>query len=129
MILLDETICRNYSDSSRREWLEANGLGSFASGTVSSANTRRYHGLLTASLHPPGERFVLLSKLEETILIGNQRYELSSNQYRFVKGTISSSNFGLTLFRAGLLKWIGSPWRSPSLWCMEKTPPSFAMKY
>ena len=84
MILLDETICRNYSDSSRREWLEANGLGSFASGTVSSVNTRRYHGLLTASLHPPGERFVLLSKLEETILIGNQRYELSSNQYRFV---------------------------------------------
>jgi len=84
MIILDEAICRNYSDSSRREWLETNGLGSFASGTVSGANTRRYHGLLVASLQPPVQRFVLISKLEETILVGDQRRELSSNQYRFV---------------------------------------------
>src|SRR5437016_8752890 len=84
MIILDEAICRNYSDSSRREWLETNGLGSFASGTVSGANTRRYHGLLVASVCPPVQRFVLVSKLEETILIGDRRCELSCNQYRFV---------------------------------------------
>ena len=32
-----------------REWLSANGLGGYASGTVSGANTRRYHGLLVAA--------------------------------------------------------------------------------
>jgi predicted glycogen debranching enzyme len=83
-IILEESVCSDYSKASRREWLEANGLGGFASGTVSGANTRRYHGLLVAALNPPVDRHVLLSKLEETLLIGGQRYELSSNQYRLV---------------------------------------------
>ena len=73
--------CRDYSKSSQLEWLETNGLGGFASGTVSGANTRRYHGLLVASLHPPGDRFVTLSKLEETILVGKQYFELAANQF------------------------------------------------
>ena len=61
-IVVDEAACKDYSKSSHLEWLETNGLGSFASGTVSGANTRRYHGLLVASLHPPVDRFVMLSK-------------------------------------------------------------------
>src|SRR6185436_4045343 len=73
--------CRDYSRSSQLEWLETNGLGSFASGTVSGANTRRYHGLLVASLHPPADRFVTLSKLEETVLVGKQYFELAANQF------------------------------------------------
>jgi predicted glycogen debranching enzyme len=63
------------------EWLETNGIGGFSSSTVSGLNTRRYHGLLIAATKPPVGRFVLLSKLEETLLIDGQRYELSSNQY------------------------------------------------
>jgi predicted glycogen debranching enzyme len=63
------------------EWLETNGLGGFASSTVSGANTRRYHGLLTAATKPPVGRYVLLSKLEETLVIGNRRFELSCNLY------------------------------------------------
>ena len=55
-IVIDEMTCKDYSKSSHLEWLETNGLGSFASGTVSGANTRRYHGLLVASL-PPGRSF------------------------------------------------------------------------
>ena len=73
--------CRDYSKSSQLEWLETNGLGSFASGTVSGANTRRYHGLLVASLHPPVDRFVTLSKLEETVLVEKQYFELAANQF------------------------------------------------
>ena len=73
--------CRDYSKSSQLEWLETNGLGSFASGTVSGANTRRYHALLVASLHPPVDRFVTLSKLEETVLVGKQYLELGANQF------------------------------------------------
>src|SRR5258705_4812009 len=64
-----------------REWLETNGLGGFSSSTIIGLNTRRYHGLLTAATKPPVGRLVLLSKLEETLIIDGRRYELSANQY------------------------------------------------
>ena len=70
-----------FETSGRLEWLETNGLGGFASSTVIGMNTRRYHGLLTAALHPPVGRTVLLSKLEETLVIGGERFELSVNRY------------------------------------------------
>ena len=40
------------------EWLEADGLGGFASGTVSAIRTRRYHGLLVPATTPPDDRTV-----------------------------------------------------------------------
>ncbi len=64
-----------------REWLETNGLGGYASSTVSGIHTRRYHGLLVAAVNPPAGRMVLLSKLEETAVVGGARYELSANRY------------------------------------------------
>jgi predicted glycogen debranching enzyme len=63
------------------EWLETNGLGGFASSTVIGCNTRRYHGLLTAATNPPAGRMLLLSKLEETLIVGGRRYELGTNRY------------------------------------------------
>ena len=44
-----------------REWICTNGLGGYASGTVSGVITRRYHGLLIASLPGPFGRIVMLS--------------------------------------------------------------------
>ena len=44
-------------------------------------NTRRYHGLLIAATHPPVGRMVLVSKLEETLLIDGQPFDLCTNQY------------------------------------------------
>jgi len=80
-----------------QEWLETNGLGGYASSTVSGIHTRRYHGLLVAALHPPAGRMVLLSKLEETAVIGGVRYELSANRY---PGVIHPRGFDyLTGFR------------------------------
>ena len=64
-----------------REWLETNGIGGFASSTVSGANTRRYHGLLTAATRPPLGRITTLSKFEETLTIDDKSFELSSNKY------------------------------------------------
>src|SRR3954454_23101836 len=64
-----------------REWLETNGLGGFASSTLAGLNTRRYHGLLIAALAPPAGRTVLLSRLEETLVVDGQRFDLSTNQY------------------------------------------------
>ena len=62
-----------------REWLLTNGLGSFASGTVSDARTRTYHGWLIAALHPPAERTLLLSHLEATLEIAGKAWALGTN--------------------------------------------------
>jgi predicted glycogen debranching enzyme len=51
----------------RREWLEADGLGGFASGTVSGVRTRRYHALLLAARRPPADRFVLVNGFDARV--------------------------------------------------------------
>jgi predicted glycogen debranching enzyme len=81
MINLKTDILHNVDAATTREWLETNGIGGFGCSTVIGLNTRRYHALLTAAMHPPAGRIVLLSKVEETIVIEDQRYELSANQY------------------------------------------------
>lgn len=48
-----------------REWLVTNGLGGYASGTVSGVATRRYHGLLISALPAPYGRTLLLAHLSE----------------------------------------------------------------
>lgn len=81
MIHFDENICGNLEQATEREWLETNGLGGFASSTIIGLNTRRYHGLLTAATKPPVGRLLLLSKLEETLIVNGERFDLSANQY------------------------------------------------
>ncbi len=79
--VLDATQCRNYEVSSRREWLLTNGIGGFSMGTVSGANTRRYHGLLVAATSPPETRMVLLASMEISIQGQGNPIGLSCNQY------------------------------------------------
>ena len=67
-----------------KEWLIANGLGSYASSSVAGINTRKYHGLFVAALDPPGNRTVCLSKLDEDIYMGNDVYRLGSNEFHNV---------------------------------------------
>jgi predicted glycogen debranching enzyme len=102
MINFDAEACQNLETSLRREWLETNKLGGFASATVTGANTRRYHGLLTAALHPPTGRVVLLSKLEETLILDGERFDLSTNLYEpavaHPQGFQLQSNFRLDPF-------------------------------
>src|SRR5580704_14140491 len=81
MSQFDESVCRNLDLACRREWLETNGIGGFASSTIAGLHTRRYHGLLVAATRPPVGRMVLLSKLEETLVIDGQRTDLSCNRY------------------------------------------------
>ncbi len=52
---------------STSEWLEADGLGGFASGTVSGTRTRRYHALLLTATHPPAGRMVLVNGFDAEI--------------------------------------------------------------
>lgn len=64
-----------------REWLVTNGIGGFAAGTVGGATTRRYHGLLVASLKPPVERVVMVAKVDVAVDYRGVRYELGTNEY------------------------------------------------
>ncbi len=66
-------------DSLEKEWIITNGLGGFCSSTVVGANTRRYHGLLIAPLIPPAQRHLLLSKLDESIIVDDIKYDLFTN--------------------------------------------------
>jgi predicted glycogen debranching enzyme len=89
MLTKNRAVLQNFADATQHEWLETNGLGGWASSSIIGANTRRYHGLLTAAIVPPAERMVLLSKLDETIITGQpdsegngqSRHELGVNLY------------------------------------------------
>jgi predicted glycogen debranching enzyme len=79
MIQFGQNTCSDLTAARRREWLETKGLGGFASSTIIGLNTRLYYGLLTAATKSPVGRVLLLSKLEETLVIDGQRFELSAN--------------------------------------------------
>lgn len=81
MIKFDSDICTDFESASSREWLETNGIGGFAASTISGANTRRYHGILTPATRPPLGRITMLSKFEETLVIDGEIFQLSSNKY------------------------------------------------
>ena len=81
MKVVGEGTCRAPEDPLRLEWLETNGRGGYASSTILNCNTRKYHGLLVASLSDPPGRFVLLSKVEDSLLVSGRECFLSSHQY------------------------------------------------
>ena len=62
-----------------KEWIITNGIGGFTSSSVLGANTRRYHGLLVASLMPPARRHLIISKLDESIIVNGEEYNLFTN--------------------------------------------------
>lgn len=64
-----------------REYLEADGLGGFASGTVAGERTRRYHALLLAATTPPTGRFVLVNGLDAWVSTASGRHALTTQRY------------------------------------------------
>ena len=62
-----------------KEWIITNGIGGYSSSTIVGANTRKYHGLLIAPLMPPGNRQMILSKVDESIVIEGKSYNLYTN--------------------------------------------------
>lgn len=69
---------KTFEQGIEKEWLLTNGIGGFASSTIIGANTRRYHGLLVASLKPPVQRHLILSKIDESIAIDGRHHNLYS---------------------------------------------------
>jgi predicted glycogen debranching enzyme len=91
-----------------REWLLTNGIGGYASGTLSGAITRRYHGLLVAALPVPLGRLVMLSQIaEELCLAGSDSIEIcsgiGSQETRETPGFASLAEFRL---EDGLPVWL-----------------------
>jgi predicted glycogen debranching enzyme len=74
-----------------REWLVTNGIGGFASGTAAGTSTRRYHGLLMASLQPPTDRTLLVAGVDETVRFGGTSFPLATN--RWLSGDVSPKGY------------------------------------
>jgi predicted glycogen debranching enzyme len=84
-------ICGVLDVAEQREWLVTNGIGGFASSTVSGNLTRRYHGLLVAAMQPPAGRKQLVAKLDETAHYDARDYALGTN--RWASGAIEPQGY------------------------------------
>lgn len=71
----------NLPELKELEWLETNGLGGWAMGSLSTINTRKYHAWLVASFNPPTDREVVIPKLSENLSLGDVYCSLDANQY------------------------------------------------
>ena len=69
----------NFEEAITKEWIITNGIGGFSSSTIIGANTRKYHGLLIAPITPPARRYLILSKLDESIILDGKKYDLYTN--------------------------------------------------
>ena len=84
-----------------KEWIITNGIGGFASSTdFGGMNTRRYHGLLVAAMQPPEQRTMILSKLDESVVINGVKYNLYTNQ---VKSKFSEGHEYLKTFEKDII--------------------------
>src|SRR6187397_2373332 len=84
------------------EWLEADGLGGFASSTTSGVRTRRYHALLLAAARPPSDRFVLVNGFVACVETAAGREELVAQHYAP----------GVTTSAAEIVEFCAEPWPS-----------------
>ncbi len=81
VIEIDKSTIQNLNKSKKLEWIITNEFGGYASSTVTGMNTRKYHGLLIASDKPPLDRKVILSKLDEEMILDEKTVKLSTNRY------------------------------------------------
>jgi len=91
----------HFDETVRSEWLITNGLGGYAASTILGVNTRKYHGLLVAALHPPGDRTVCLAKLDEEVAVGSNTYPLGTNEFHdtvYPQGHVHLKAFALDPF-------------------------------
>ncbi len=79
--VFNKTVCKNLRKSLRKEWIETNALGSYASSSLVCCNTRKYHGLLVVKLDDPPGRYVLLSNIEDELHIEDREVSLSSRKH------------------------------------------------
>ncbi len=75
-------VCGSLEEGAAREWLVTDGLGGYASGTVTGLRTRRYHGLLMHATGPAGgSRSLGLAALDTVVVIGDERIRLATHEW------------------------------------------------
>jgi predicted glycogen debranching enzyme len=79
------------------EWLEADGLGGYACGTVAGPRTRRYHGWYVPAIPPPRRRWMMVAGAEEFATVHGRTIALSTQAYRDV--TVGDGDASLATFR------------------------------
>ncbi len=84
-------ICGDLDAAESREWLVTNGIGGYASGTIAGSQTRRYHGLLVAALHPPVGRTQLVSAIDEIVHYAGADFSLAT--HRWAGGAVEPQGF------------------------------------
>jgi predicted glycogen debranching enzyme len=100
-ISLNSEKLSHLEEAIKQEWIITNGLGGYASSTVLGINTRKYHGVLVAAFHPPGDRRVCVAKLNEELSIGSHIYPLGADEFQngiFPKGHLFLKEFSLSPF-------------------------------
>jgi len=81
-LYFDKSHLVNLEYSLKREILRTNRAGAYALTTLVGCNTRKYHGLLVCPMeHLDDDCHVLLSSLDETIIINNEEFELGIHKY------------------------------------------------
>lgn len=70
-----------FSHALRKEWLEVNHAGGYASSSLLNCNTRKYHGLLVAEIDGLPEKQLLLSSLDEAVIVDDKPCFFSTHQY------------------------------------------------
>ena len=86
-------ICGALGIAESREWLCANGIGGYASGTVAGVLTRRYHGLLVAALRPPLGRTLMMVKADDSVVYDGITWSLFAN--RWTGGAVNPHGYRL----------------------------------
>lgn len=71
---------KSFQAGLEREWVITNGIGGYAGSSIIGANTRKHQGYLVASLRAPVSRYVILTKINEKMCIGDREYSLYTNQ-------------------------------------------------
>jgi len=72
----------NLSYSLKREIISANKTGAYCNTSILTCNTRRYHGLLAVTLDRfGGDRFLLLSSVDESLILGGKQFNLGIHCY------------------------------------------------
>jgi len=82
-IKFDKSKLVNLEYSLSREILRTNRAGSYSMTTIVNCNTRKYHGLLICPVDElGGERFVLLSSLDVTVVSNDASFNTGIRKYR-----------------------------------------------
>ena len=71
-----------FKEGIKREWAVTNGIGGYAGSSMIGAHSRTHQGYLIASLHAPIERYLVFSKINETVTVGTSTVSFETSQHR-----------------------------------------------